>query len=185
MVEEKQEFLDLLRKVNRVGTEQLIKYLEESGFFKSPASTRFHGSYDGGLLKHSINVYKIFKQYCKNLAIEIDEESIIICSLLHDICKAGAYIKRDMGYLWNKAQPKGHGLLSLERITQFIPLSEREKKIIAFHMSLYSSLEFSGRGEYTIKDLITHTGADFAIKLFYFCDEIASYLEKEKKDGGL
>lgn len=185
MVEEKEMFLDLLREVNRVGTEEMIKYLEESGFFESPASTRFHGCYDGGLLKHSLNVCKIFKQYCKNLAIEIDEESIILCSLLHDICKAGAYIKRDTSYLWNKAQPKGHGMLSIERISEFIELTEREKKIIAFHMSIYSSIEFSERGEYTIKDLTTHSGADFAIKLFYFCDEIASHLEKEMKDGAL
>ena len=34
-----------------------VKWLEASDFFYAPASTRFHGSYAGGLLEHSLNVY--------------------------------------------------------------------------------------------------------------------------------
>ena len=54
----KEEFLMLLRSVNREGMDELINFIEKSDFFKAPASTRFHGSYEGGLLEHSLNVLK-------------------------------------------------------------------------------------------------------------------------------
>ena len=41
----KEEFLTLLRSVNREGIEELINFLEKSDFFKAPASTRFHGDH--------------------------------------------------------------------------------------------------------------------------------------------
>jgi len=182
MVNEKEEFIDLIKSTNKVGTKQLLDYLETSGFFESPASTRFHGNYPRGLLKHSLNVYKTFKALNENLKLGLEENSIIICALLHDVCKAGAYIKRDTGYLWNNAHPKGHGTLSVQIISQFIKLTERETKIIALHMNLYQTREFSGRGEYSLRDLTMHSGVDFAIKLFYFSDEIATFLENENKN---
>ena len=55
----KKEFIELLEKyVKRDGIENLITYLDEqSDFFTSPASTKYHGSYEGGLVEHSLNVY--------------------------------------------------------------------------------------------------------------------------------
>ena len=52
----KEEFLKLLKSVNREGMDKLIQFIEKSDFFKTPASTRFHGSYEGGLLEHSMKV---------------------------------------------------------------------------------------------------------------------------------
>ena len=46
----KEQFLELLKTVNREGINELIEFLEKSDFFKAPASTRFHGSYEGGLV---------------------------------------------------------------------------------------------------------------------------------------
>ena len=43
--------------VNRPGVPDLFVYLEEAGFYTSPASTKYHGSYEGGLCDHSMNVY--------------------------------------------------------------------------------------------------------------------------------
>ena len=57
----KEEFLRLLRTVNREGIEELINFLEKSDFFKAPASTRFHGDHEGGLVEHSLKVYEILK----------------------------------------------------------------------------------------------------------------------------
>ena len=50
----KEEFLTLLRKVKREGIDDLINFLEKSDFFIAPASTRFHGNYEGGLAEHSM-----------------------------------------------------------------------------------------------------------------------------------
>ena len=47
----KEKFLELLRSTNREGIEEIIKFMEEStDFFTAPASTRFHGDHEGGLL---------------------------------------------------------------------------------------------------------------------------------------
>ena len=50
----KEEFIKLLKSTNREGLENLLNFLEKSDFYKAPASTRFHGNYEGGLLEHSL-----------------------------------------------------------------------------------------------------------------------------------
>ena len=55
----KEEFIELLKSTNRDGIDKLLAWIEKSDFYKAPASTRFHGSYEGGLLEHSLNVYKV------------------------------------------------------------------------------------------------------------------------------
>ena len=89
----KEEFLSLLKKVNRDGIDDLISFLEKSDFFKAPASTRFHGDHEGGLVEHSLKVYEILKHKIENniKGVTIPEESIIIIGLLHDICKTNFY----------------------------------------------------------------------------------------------
>ena len=57
----KEEFIELLKSTNREGMDKLLAWIEKSDFYKAPASTRFHGSYEGGLLEHSLNVYKVLK----------------------------------------------------------------------------------------------------------------------------
>ena len=53
--ENKERFLDIYKAlITRDGAEDLLNFLDSefSDFFKAPASTRFHGSYVGGLLEH-------------------------------------------------------------------------------------------------------------------------------------
>ena len=57
----KEEFLAKLKTVKREGIEELIHFLEKSDFFIAPASTRFHGDHEGGLVEHSLKVYEILK----------------------------------------------------------------------------------------------------------------------------
>ena len=67
--------------------------------FEAPASARFHGSYDGGLLEHSLNVYDCLKDYLQRERVKdtyqmhYSEETIAIVSLLHDLCKINCYKK--------------------------------------------------------------------------------------------
>ena len=76
----KEEFLGLLKSINREGMDKLIEFIEKSDFFKAPASTRFHGSHEGGLLEHSMKVYEILIDKVKNsvVPIEVLQESLII-----------------------------------------------------------------------------------------------------------
>ena len=90
---QKELFLELFNKIQREGTVDLLAWLESSDFYTAPASTKYHGAYEGGLLEHSLNVYTEL-QKLKTVYPEINcsEESLIIVSLFHDLCKVNSYI---------------------------------------------------------------------------------------------
>ena len=157
-----EKFIQLLRKTNREGIEDLINFIEEkTDFFTAPASTRFHGSHEGGLLEHSMKVYEILDYKIKNNVIDlhVPEDTIIIVSLLHDICKVNFYkvdyrnAKNARGE-WEKVPyytiddtiPYGHGEKSVMMLTEYIKLTSEEKYSIRWHMGfsepkeVYSSL---------------------------------------------
>ena len=181
----KEEFLRLLRTVNREGIESLIQFLEKSDFFKAPASTRFHGDHEGGLAEHSMKVYEILKHKVANniKGIEVPEESIILIGLLHDICKTNFYkvdyrnAKNALG-VWEKVPyytiddtiPYGHGEKSVMMITEYIKLTPEEKYAIRWHMGytepkeLYNSIG-AAYTKYPIA-LLTHE-ADLEATYFY------------------
>ena len=97
-------YYELLRSTNREGVEDLIKYLKSSDFESAPASTKYHGSYEGGLVDHSLIVYDILTSLVNSYIIlkdgdfsdmaESTEElfnSVKIVALLHDISKVNFY----------------------------------------------------------------------------------------------
>ncbi len=145
----KEEFIKLLKETNREGMDKLLDFLEKSDFYTAPASTRFHGSKECGLLEHSMKVYELLKQKVANSSIpmNIPEESIRIIALLHDICKTNFYkvdyrnAKNALG-VWEKVPyyavedtiPYGHGEKSVMMISEYIKLTNDEKYAIRWHM---------------------------------------------------
>ena len=145
----KEKFIELLKSTNRPGIEDLISFLEKTDFFTAPASTRFHGSFEGGLVEHSLKVYEILDYKAKNnvLKLEIPDDTIKIVSLLHDICKLNFYkvdyrnAKNALG-VWEKVPyytiddtiPYGHGEKSVMMISEYIKLTPEEKYSIRWHM---------------------------------------------------
>ena len=94
----KEKFMALLKSTNRDGIDNIIQVLEEMGFFKAPASTKFHLSNEGGLLQHSLNVCEmalglrdLIIQKNPDYESRLPKESVIIASLLHDVCKSDIY----------------------------------------------------------------------------------------------
>lgn len=91
----------MLLSTERTGVENLIAYIGASDFYTAPASTKYHGSFMGGLLHHSLEVYKNLDKktsgsehnvWRETLAEEnVGNDSIIIVALLHDICKTHFY----------------------------------------------------------------------------------------------
>lgn len=147
----KEEFLLLLQSVQREGIDKLLAYIEKTDFFKAPASTRFHGNYEGGLLEHSLNVYHLLSEKLKHKPfcdiVNISNETLILVTLLHDLCKANYYTvdyrnrKNDAGvwvkepyYTVNDTIPYGHGEKSVMMITKFIDLTLEEMYAIRWHM---------------------------------------------------
>lgn len=156
MTENEKRFEEIYKtNIKREGADRLWKYLisAESDFFWAPASTRFHGSYEGGLLQHSLNVYDCLCDYLsrervKNLyKMNYSEESIAIVSLLHDICKIKCYrqgtrnVKDENGkwqsvpvYEMNDEFPYGHGEKSVYIINRYMRLDTSEAFAIRYHM---------------------------------------------------
>ncbi len=145
----KEEFINLLKSTNREGIDRLLEFLEKSDFYTAPASTRFHGNEESGLLKHSLKVYEILKHKVANnvLGLEVPEDTVIITALLHDICKTNFYsvdyrnAKNALG-VWEKVPyykvedtiPYGHGEKSVMMISEYIKLTSQEKYAIRWHM---------------------------------------------------
>ena len=133
--------LSFLQSVKRDGMESLIEYLCESDYFTAPASTRFHNAFEGGLCRHSLKLMEMF--YNENAKWEkpLHVDSVIICGLLHDLCKIGSYQKTSRGYE-KVSSHKGHGKLSVSRIEEYIKLTPQETDIIRFHMGLFGIFEY-------------------------------------------
>lgn len=96
MGELKERFLSVYNNaVHRDGSDMLLRWLEDSDFFVAPASTKFHGCHEGGLLQHSLNVYDCLKRGLANAGLQnsYPEETVAVVSLLHDICKVNFYKK--------------------------------------------------------------------------------------------
>ena len=145
----KEKFIELLRSTNREGIEDLIAFLDKTDFFTAPASTRFHGSFEGGLLEHSLKVYEILDYKVKHCVIDmnVSEDTIKLVALLHDICKLNFYkvdyrnAKNALGE-WEKVPyytvddtiPYGHGEKSVMMISEYIKLTPEEKYSIRWHM---------------------------------------------------
>ena len=219
-METQEKITQLLRNTKRDGIENLIKYLEKSGFFTSPASTKFHSCYLGGLAKHSLRVYDLMCKF-DNLKLgeitvpgqnplEINQNTLIIACLLHDVCKSGAYIGTEKPYTWDKKTPKGHALLSIKIIKKYIELTYLEEMMIKYHMGVYGLEEFYEEGSWDYKKNAEYPlrgdhskdaemsreeskaaryGNSMAnawfhnpiCKVMYFCDEIATLEEKAEE----
>lgn len=89
-------FEELLQGVKREGVEELLNFIRSSDFYTAPASTRYHLAEEGGLLKHSLHVYDCLMKKKENpvwkeTLSDVSEDTFILVSLLHDLCKTYFY----------------------------------------------------------------------------------------------
>ena len=73
----KAKMVGLLKLTNREGMDKLLAWLDEKGFYESPCSTRYHGTYVGGLSHHSFNVFTVLCMYDKMFKLNTPRESLI------------------------------------------------------------------------------------------------------------
>lgn len=162
MTEKGKEFIERYNEhITREGADKLLEYLQskQSDFFTAPASQRYHGSYEGGLVEHSVNVYHCLEAYLARERVremyrmDYSAESVAISALLHDVCKINTYkqgfrnVKDDKG-VWQKVPsydyddrlPYGHGEKSVYIITGFMRLTREESFAIRYHMG-FSGIE--------------------------------------------
>ena len=191
----KEEFIKIFQdNIKREGADRLLKWLESSDFFTAPASSRFHLSEEGGLCRHSVNVYKrllnnVHAEFGNDRQKYYSDETLAICGLLHDICKVNYYKteyrnQKDESGAWIKVPfykveekfPFGHGEKSVFLINQFIKLDVTEAIAINWHMGGFD-MRVQG-GSQSISE--AYDKFDLAIML-HVADLEATYLDENPR----
>lgn len=167
LASQKQLFIDTCRKyITRKGLDELLNYLEHSDFYTAPSSTRFHLNEEGGLCRHSLNVFEMatkiyncgigeaIKNGTSPFKREVTMENIAIATLFHDLCKIGIYFRTEKfrkdaqgrweTYLaWDVKEdfPVGHAEKSLYIIRSYMRLEKEEALAIRWHMGMFDAGE--------------------------------------------
>ena len=173
--------------VKRPGGDALFNWLHGTDFFCAPASTRFHGDHEGGLVEHSVHVWeelvRLLKAYPE---VKVTGETAAIVALLHDLCKIGCYKtelrnKKENG-MWRSVPVYtfqedfcygGHGSKSVYLAQRFIELTEEEAVAINCHMG------FADRspGDYSLGNAYEQYPLAW---LLHVADESATYIRERK-----
>ena len=191
----REKFIEIYRScVTREGADKLLEYIEyKTDFFSAPASTRFHGAYEGGLLEHSLNVYECLCDFVKRprfkekYGFTFTEESLAIVALLHDLCKTNFY-KTEMrnvkkNGVWESVPyytiedklPYGHGEKSVYIVSSFIKLTREEAMAINWHGGGFDD-RVKG-GSYALADAYYKFPNAM---IFHTADMMATYLDETK-----
>ena len=174
--------------IKRPGLYSLLEWLETTDFYDAPCSGRYHGSYKGALVEHSLNVYQQFWNIAPRFGYDASnptllEESAIVC-LFHDLCKVNFYepymrnVKNPDTGIWEQVEEyrsKGsttlasHGACSCYRVMQFMKLTETEFAAILHHMGAWDKSQYSNPGEVYANNKLAW--------LLHVADEAATYIE--------
>lgn len=162
------ELYEKFMPARRIPTVELC----EMGFFTAPASTKYHGAYEGGLFDHSIQVARELVGLTEKLGLDWERlESPYIVGMYHDLCKCEAYITTPHGFEYNPGITlPGHGEKSVIMALEYLDLTEEEILCIRWHMGAYEKdpkmWEYYGRAiEKYPNVLYTHTADMIASKI--------------------
>lgn len=140
-----------------VVSDDMMNYLMAYGFFTAPASTKYHGNYEGGLLNHSRMVTEYLLALTQaNHLIWRKARSPFIVGMFHDLCKIDQYRHPVTGHIeefnggctpiydeqaWEYNPDtllKGHGDKSVMLLSQFYTLTDEEIMCIRYHMGAFT-----------------------------------------------
>jgi 23S rRNA maturation-related 3'-5' exoribonuclease YhaM len=174
----KDRIIELLRSTKREGIENLIKHMDDIGFFTAPCSSQYHLCKVGGLAEHSLNVYTLgYEELYSFLCMYNDLTTVnwTIVSLLHDLGKCGQYGKENYisnmisdkkgGYVQSDKKPfetnkdllpVPHEIRSIHIASQFIELTEQESFAILHHNGMYGDLKYQLQGKETPLQQLLH-----------------------------
>ena len=137
--ENRNTIISLLRETKREGMENIIEYLDKSGFFDAPSSVFRHHNWRGGLAEHCLGVCltALYRSH------DIPRDSLIISGLLHDVCKARKLYYDENGKIQcRQLYIKGHGYRSVKLLERHgLKLSEDERRAIRWHMGGHHLLD--------------------------------------------
>ncbi len=197
----KEQFIKLLQATKRTGIESVVNYLEQAGFFLAPASVSRHLSHEGGLLEHSLNVWKMAQMLRMQtigmrpeLEKQLPEDSVTIAALLHDVCKANIYKtvqkwRKDENNRWESYDaydtdysrfPVGHGEKSVIMLLRLgLQLTNDEIIAIRWHMGAWNLPMQSYEDKQNIS--VAYDGCPLAA-IIQAADALATHILETKKE---
>lgn len=175
------------KNIHREGHVQLMEWLLTTDFFTAPASTKYYGAFEGGLVMHSLNVYSQLKKLCNWYECDASQESIAIVALFHDLCKVGMYKvdmrwRKDANNRWEQYAAwkhnedfvyGGHGSKSVFLIQSFMRLTPEEASAINCHMGAWDSGTYSNPSPVYERNLLAW--------LLHVADEASTYINDTKE----
>lgn len=148
------ERLDLMMATNlsEIVKEDFLKWLAENGFFTAPASTKYHGNYEGGLFDHSFMMMNLLVELSAANGLKWKRPaSPFLVGMFHDLCKIDQYridnstpypVGEPTRYEYNpNTMYKGHGDKSIILLSQFTTLTDEETACIRYHMGAFTEKE--------------------------------------------
>lgn len=153
-----EQFRSLMGPALHLFPPYLTKDLETNGFFMAPASTKYHGAFEGGLFEHSRNVMQVLVTLTKdNSLVWQRPESPYIVGMFHDLWKIDQYQHPWHSAVLHTISPdgkeetirerdtsnweynpdillKGHGDKSVMLLSQYLQLTFEEILCIRYHM---------------------------------------------------
>ena len=182
-----QEFIDLLRSTGRDSVEQVQKELDNIGFFEAPAAAKKHLAHKGGLVEHSLTVYHVALRLAEDMRtlrpdVAINEDSLKIVALLHDVCKATRY-------RWNaekkeyesdySVMPVGHGEKSVIMLLRMgLELCDDEIMAIRWHMGAWDLSLHSNEAQ---KSFVEAGSQSALVPLLQTADTLAAMIVEKGK----
>lgn len=171
-------------KLMYYGYEKVLNNLQNTDFFTAPASTRFHDSFESGLIHHTFRVYNKLKLLNDQLLLDFNDKQIFKVSLAHDFCKIDTYkiemrnTKNELGewvkvpyYTYDDSNfPYGHGEKSVQLAELYgLDLSLEEKMAVRWHMGGFDA---SVKGGYNISNVFDN----YKLALYlHIADMLATY----------
>lgn len=133
---------------------KILGWIRSTDFYQAPASSRYHDSVPGGLLRHSLRVVEALVRCALAVSNKITPYSGVLCALVHDWCKIGCYehylrnVKNETTGQWEKVDSYrrreqlqfsyGHGVSSLVIASKFFNLTTEEALAVRWHMGEYN-----------------------------------------------
>lgn len=168
-----QYYMDLVEEITSVKFDKLHPAY---GFYTSPASTKFHGAHECGLVIHSITVYHCALLLAKSFQMNEEDIDANAC-IFHDLVKVGCYQPKPSYngvkiYDFNRDKIMlPHGSESLRLMNKYnIKISNDAWEFaVAYHMGAFEkdNMEMYSKACDKYKEvLLLHTADMMATKIY-------------------
>lgn len=154
--------IEIFREMMSFLPDGVLESLTDGGYFTAPASTKYHGNYEGGLFDHSFAVTETLVELTERNDLRwLHPRSPWVVGMFHDLCKIDNYTHPKIGeqldgtpvydlnsYEYNKdTLYKGHGDKSVILLSTYLALTPEEIACIRYHMGAFTDKE--EWGDYT------------------------------------